>query len=137
MSVWNKQQQALIYISIIKDNLFPSVQELRVLALLKKKKTGWHHRDFTTAEPLSWGWGVRYRGYEIQLETWYGCVCVMVRSKIMKHFELPIEVDLKAMAGVKGRTRPSLKEVVVATKIAINNNCSIYGVIPMCLYYNV
>lgn len=33
MSVWNKQQQALIYISIIEDNLFPSVQELRVLAL--------------------------------------------------------------------------------------------------------
>lgn len=32
MSVWNKQQQALIYISIIKDNLFPSVQELGVLA---------------------------------------------------------------------------------------------------------
>lgn len=55
----------------------------------------------------------------------------------MKHFELPIKVDLKAMAGVKRRARPSLKEIVVATKIAMNNNCSIYGAIPMCLYYNV
>lgn len=54
----------------------------------------------------------------------------------MKRFELPIKVDLKAMARVKQRARPSLKETVVATKIAVNNNCSIYGAIPMCLHYN-
>lgn len=54
----------------------------------------------------------------------------------MKHFELPIKVDLKAMAEVKWRARPSFKEILVATKIAVNNNCSMYGVTPMCLYYN-
>jgi len=63
--------------------------------------------------------------------------CRMARCMIMKHFELPIKVDLKAMAGVKWRARPSLKEIVVATKIAVNNNCSIYGAVPMCLYCNV
>lgn len=55
----------------------------------------------------------------------------------MKHFELPIKVDLKAMARVKQRPRPSLNEIVVATKIAINNNCSIHGAMHMCLCYNV
>lgn len=55
----------------------------------------------------------------------------------MKHFEFPIKVDLKVIAGVKWRVRPSLKEIVVATKIAVNSNCCIYGAIPMCLYYNV
>lgn len=55
----------------------------------------------------------------------------------MKHFELPIKVDLKAMAGAKRRARPSLKEIVVATKIAVNNNCSVYGAMSGCLYYNV
>lgn len=61
----------------------------------------------------------------------------MVRWMIMKHFELPIKVDLKAMARVKQRPRPSLNEIVVATKIAINNNCSIHGAMHMCLCYNV
>lgn len=56
---------------------------------------------------------------------------------IMKHFEFPIKVDMKVIAGVKWRVRPSLKEIVVATKIAVNSNCCIYGAIPMCLYYNV
>lgn len=67
----------------------------------------------------------------------WACTCVMVRWMIMKHFELPIKVDLKAMAGVKWRARPSFKEILVATKITINNNCSMYGATPMCLYYNV
>lgn len=60
----------------------------------------------------------------------------MVRWMIMKHFELPVKVDVKAMAGVEWRARLSLKEILVATKIAINNNCSLYGASPMCLYYN-
>lgn len=33
MSVWNKQRQTEIYISIIRDNLFPSIWELRTFSL--------------------------------------------------------------------------------------------------------
>lgn len=65
------------------------------------------------------------------------CTCVMMSWMIMMNFELPVKVDLKAMAGVEWKARLSFKGILVATKITVNNNCSLYGMTSMCLYYNV